>query len=78
MTYRIYVLNSQDRTADLIEAAFESDQAALTRAEAAMDGRYAAEIWRGECLVARLGGQLELAASGATGERSAASFPAGS
>lgn len=60
ISYRIYVLNPQDRIADQIEAAFETDRAALERAEVAMSGLYAAEVWQGDRLVGRLGGQLEL------------------
>lgn len=59
-TYRIYVLSRQDRIADLIEATFETDAAALRRAEAELADRYACEVWKGERLVARLGGQLQL------------------
>lgn len=60
ISYRIYVLNLQDRIADQIEGAFETDDAALERAEDAMSGRYAAEVWQGDRLVGRLGGALEL------------------
>lgn len=60
MSYRIYVLNPQDRIADQIEAEFETDGAAMERAADAMDGLYAAEVWQGDRLVGRLGGQLEL------------------
>lgn len=59
-SYRIYVLNPQDRIADLIEAVFETDAAALRRAETALGHGYAAEVWQGERLVARLGGELRL------------------
>jgi len=60
ISYRIYVLNPQDRIADQIEGPFETDRAALERAEDAMTGGYAAEVWQGDRLVGRLGGQLEL------------------
>lgn len=63
ISYRIYVLNLQDRIADQIEAAFETDRAALDRAADAMDGLYAAEVWQGDRLVGRLGGQLDLGRS---------------
>ncbi|WP_041373152.1 hypothetical protein [Phenylobacterium zucineum] len=59
-SYRIYVLNRQDRIADEIEGQFPTDRAALERAEEVLTGRYAAEVWHGERLVARLGGCLEL------------------
>ncbi len=59
-SYRIYVLSPQDRIAGLIEATFETDIAALRRAETELADRYACEVWEGERLVARLGGQLQL------------------
>ena len=58
--YRIYVLNRQDRVADKLEDAFPSDRAALEAAEDVCAGAYAAEVWDGERLVARLGGELRI------------------
>jgi hypothetical protein len=58
--YRIYVLNRQDRVAEKFEDAFPSDRAALEAAEDVSAGAYAAEVWDGERLVARLGGELRI------------------
>jgi hypothetical protein len=57
-TYRIYVLNSQDRVEDIVENPFASDHEALETAEDLSAGQYAAEVWSGERLIARLGGVL--------------------
>lgn len=59
-TYRIYVLTSQDRVKDSIEDKFASDEVALETAEDLSAGQYAAEVWAGERLVARLGGALRV------------------
>ncbi|RAK51484.1 hypothetical protein [Phenylobacterium deserti] len=58
--YRIYVLNRQDRIADALEEDLPNDRRALERAEALSAGQYAAEVWDGERLVGRLGGELRL------------------
>ena len=58
--YRIYVLDAKDRIAAQLEELFASDRAALTCADIARLGQYAAEVWAGERLVGRLGGALEL------------------
>ena len=58
--YRIYVLNRQERVAEKYEDAFPSDRAALERAEDLGAGQYAAEVWDGERLVARLGGEFRI------------------
>jgi hypothetical protein len=58
--YRIYVLNRQDRIAEAREQTLPNDRAALEAAEDASAGQYAAEVWAGERLVARLGGDLPL------------------
>ena len=60
VAYRIFVLTEKDRIASEIQAACASDHDALARAEATLEGRYAAEVWQGERLVGRLGGELEL------------------
>jgi hypothetical protein len=62
--YRIYVLNSQDRVADEIEQRYASDRMALERAEDLSAGQYAAEVWAGERLVARLGPEFEITSAG--------------
>jgi hypothetical protein len=61
--YRIYVLNAQDRIARSIEALFPTDRAALAGARNAQADFYAAEVWDGERLVGRLGGEFSLASS---------------
>ncbi|HEY8572162.1 hypothetical protein [Phenylobacterium sp.] len=58
--YRIYVLDQKDRIAAELEEPFASDRAALVCAEVARIGQYAAEVWKGEQLVGRLGGVLPL------------------
>jgi hypothetical protein len=59
-TYRIYVLNAEDRVAEIVENNFDGDRQALETAEDLSAGQYAAEVWDGERLVARLGGELSL------------------
>ena len=58
--YRIYVLDIQERIAASAEEAFANDGAALQCAWIAAVGQYAAEVWKGERLIARLGGVLKL------------------
>jgi hypothetical protein len=58
--YRIYVLNRDERIAAAVEAIFANDNAALQTAEDAYMGHYAAEVYDGERLVARLGGPFKL------------------
>jgi hypothetical protein len=58
--YRIYILNLQDRIAEILEDSFTSERHALERADHLRGGHYAAEVWTGERLVARLGGVLQL------------------
>ena len=58
--YRIYVLNRQDRIADALQENLPNDRRALERAEVLSAGQYAAEVWDGERLVGRLGGELQL------------------
>lgn len=60
-SYRIYILTLQDRIAEILEAVFATDREALEAAEDRAAGAYAAEVWSGERLVARLGGELTLA-----------------
>jgi hypothetical protein len=59
-TYRIYVLNPEERVAEVIEDAFATDLEALKTAEDLSIGQYAAEVWDGERLVARLGSEFSL------------------
>lgn len=58
--YRIYVLSGDERIAQALEDRFDNDNAALERAEDAYAGHYAAEVYDGERLVARLGGPFKL------------------
>jgi hypothetical protein len=59
-SYRIYVLDPDDRIAAELEEPFPSDWAAIRCAEVAKIGQYAAEVWRGRHLVRRIGGALNL------------------
>jgi hypothetical protein len=58
--YRIYLLDTKDRVAAELEEGFANDRAALVCAEIARIGQYAAEVWKGERLIGRLGGALKL------------------
>lgn len=58
--YRIYVLSGDERIAQALEDRFANDNEALERAEDAYAGHYAAEVYDGERLVARLGGPFKL------------------
>jgi hypothetical protein len=59
--YRIYVLNREEQVARQMSAQFPRDVEALQQAEDAYAGQYAAEVYEGERLVARLGGPFLLA-----------------
>jgi hypothetical protein len=54
-SYRIYVLDSDDRVAAVVERDMESDAAATRAAETLRGDSFAAEVWRGAELVARTG-----------------------
>ena len=58
--YRIYVLNGQERVFEATETEFPSDEKALEHAEEVSAGQYAAEVWMGERLVARLGAEFRI------------------
>ncbi|HPA40021.1 MAG TPA: hypothetical protein PLV04_14830 [Phenylobacterium sp.] len=58
--YRIYVLNPQERISDAQEGEYPDDQAALTAAADLCGDRFAVEVWSGERLVDRLGGEFRL------------------
>jgi hypothetical protein len=58
--YRIYVLNGEDRIAEALMDRFADDNQALEHAEDAYAGQYAAEVWEGERLVGRIGGELPI------------------
>lgn len=53
--YRIYILDGDERVEGKLEDFFDTDRAALERAEDARGGQYAAEVWEGERLVGRTG-----------------------
>ncbi|HEY1926042.1 MAG TPA: hypothetical protein VGG92_01125 [Caulobacteraceae bacterium] len=55
VSYRIYVLDSEDRVAAVVEREMESDAAATRAAEALRGDAPAAEVWRGAELVSRTG-----------------------
>jgi hypothetical protein len=59
-SYRLYVLDRQDRVEDAIENDFADDGAALAEAEAVRKGEYAVEVWTGRRLVGRLGGDFRV------------------
>ena len=54
-SYRIYLLDSDDRIAAVVEREMESDDAAMHAAEALRGDSSAAEVWRGAELVTRTG-----------------------
>ena len=58
--YRIYLLDQEDRVAAELDEPFPTERAALVCAEIARIGQYAAEVWKGEHLIHRLGGALNL------------------
>lgn len=59
-SYRLYLLNRDDRISDAMEGLFADDDEALAQAEAARNGYYAVEVWHGARLVARLGEEFLL------------------
>ena len=58
--YRIYVLHRDERVAAELAASLANDNAALEHAEDAYAGHYAAEVYDGDRLVARIGGPFKL------------------
>ncbi|HEY2050954.1 MAG TPA: hypothetical protein VGH03_16570 [Caulobacteraceae bacterium] len=54
-SYRIYVLDSDDRIASVVERDLEDDAAATLVAETLRGDFSAAEVWRGADLVVRTG-----------------------
>lgn len=59
-SYRLYALSPQERIADAREAQFPSDDAALAQADEMRNDHYAVEVWTGERLVGRVGGEFTL------------------
>jgi hypothetical protein len=58
--YRYYVLSSQDRVDEEKQQDFDDDRSAVQLARRLRGDRYAVEVWTGERLVARLGGELQI------------------
>jgi hypothetical protein len=59
-SYRLYVLSPQERIADAREAEFPDDDTALAQAGEMRRDAYAVEVWTGERLVGRVGGEFHL------------------
>ncbi len=59
-SYRLYVLSPQERISNACEAQFPDDQAALAQADELRKDAYAVEVWKGERLIGRLGGEFRL------------------
>ncbi|HWF01773.1 MAG TPA: hypothetical protein VG248_18385 [Caulobacteraceae bacterium] len=68
-TYRIYLLEAGDVVSDVIERTLEDDRTAAAVCERLREGRLAAEVWRGDTLVARTGATFSpfTSSSGAVG-----------
>jgi hypothetical protein len=58
--YRYYVLSAQDRVDEERQQGFDDDRSAVQLARRLRRDRYAVEVWTGERLVARLGGELQI------------------
>jgi hypothetical protein len=54
-SYRIYVLDAEDRIASVVERELQDDATATVAAEALRGDFSAAEVWRGADLVVRTG-----------------------
>lgn len=59
-SYRLYVLSPQERVADAREVQLPDDNTALAQADALRQDNYAVEVWVGERLVGRVGGEFTL------------------
>lgn len=59
-SYRLYALSPQERIADAREVQFQSDDDALAVADEMRHQHYAVEVWTGERLVGRVGGEFNL------------------
>lgn len=58
--YRLYMLNRHDMVAGSIEDQFEDDRRALAQAEAVGRDHFAVEVWTGQRLVGRVGGDYHV------------------
>lgn len=59
-SYRLYLLNRQERIDQALVREHPNDEAALKGAVVLQDGHHAVEIWEGARLVGRLGGEFSL------------------
>jgi len=59
-SYRLYVLNRQERIAEALVREHASDADALRSAETVQGDHHAVEVWEGARLVGRLGGEFSL------------------
>ena len=59
-SYRLYLLNRQERIAEALVREHLSDADALQGAEAVQGDHHAVEVWEGARLVGRLGGEFSL------------------
>ena len=59
--YRLYMLNRHDAIDQALEDQFEDDRCALARAETEGRSYFAVEVWTGQRLVGRVGGEYSVA-----------------
>lgn len=59
--YRLYILTRQDRVSDERQRVYDDDKAALADGARLRRSAYAVEVWEGERLVGRLGGEFRIA-----------------
>lgn len=61
-SYRLYLLNQQERIAEAMVREHASDQDALELAHGLQGEHHAVEVWEGARLVGRIGGDFALPA----------------
>lgn len=61
-SYRLYLLNRQERIAEALVREHASDRDALDCAHALQGDHHAVEVWEGARLVGRIGGEFALPA----------------
>lgn len=59
-SYRLYLLNQQERIAEALVREHASDEDALASAISAQADHHAVEVWDGARLVGRIGGEFSL------------------
>jgi hypothetical protein len=59
-SYRLYLLNRQERVDQALVREHPNDEAAVQGAIVLQPGHHAVEIWEGARLVGRLGGEFSL------------------